>query len=65
MWVDIRCLVDQIARQANKEDGRKGRFKSQALLDERALLACMVYVDLNPARGGCGWSTLRDSLAIC
>ena len=50
---ELRCLNEPIARKANKEDKCTGRFwegrftyflfKSQALLDEAAVLTCMAF----------------------
>jgi len=51
----MKVLNENIARRANKEDECSGhfweaRYKSQALLDEKAALSAMTCVDLNPIR---------------
>jgi len=53
-WL-MKALCENIAKRANKEDKVtgafwEGRFKTQKLLDNEAILACSVYVDLNPVR---------------
>ena len=52
-----RCMNENIAKRANFEDqckGRfwEGRFKCQRIFDLNGVLACSVYIDLNPIRAG-------------
>ena len=49
----MKCLKEPLSRLANREDKCRGaffqgRYKSVAILDEEALLAVGVYIDLNP-----------------
>jgi len=67
----MKCLNEPIARQANKEDDCTGhfwesRYKSQALLTEKAVISAMAYVDLNPIRANMS-ETPEESLhtSIC
>ena len=51
----MKFLKQHIARRANAEEGVTGhffeqRFWSGALLDERAVMSAMLYIDLNPVR---------------
>jgi hypothetical protein len=61
----MRCVSEPIARMANREDectGRfwEGRFKAQPIMDEAGLLACSMYVDLNPVRAALAASPMES-----
>jgi hypothetical protein len=65
----MRNLNEFIPREANKEDDCtsrfwKGRFKSQALLDEAAVIACMAYVGLNPTRTKIANTSIQQRLKV-
>ncbi len=60
-WL-MSSISEYVARRANIEDGVtgrfwEGRFKSQILLGEKAVLSASTYVDLNPIR-----ANMADSL---
>ena len=53
-WM-MQLFNARVARRANAESGRKGhffegRFRSKRLLDEASIIACSLYVDMNPIR---------------
>jgi REP element-mobilizing transposase RayT len=55
-WL-MQIWCSYIGRRANRETEKTGRFfeerfKSVRLLDEAAVLACALYIDLNPIRAG-------------
>ena len=53
----MKMLDERIAKRANTEDGVtghfwQGRFGMRRICDDAALLACLIYVDLNLIRAG-------------
>lgn len=62
----MRILCQKIGTRANREDKEvgkffQGRFKAVKLLDNEAILACSVYVDLNPIRAAIAESIENSS----
>ncbi len=66
----VRCLAEPIARSVNRDDEvsarfLEGGFRAQPLLDETAIPACMLYVDLNSIRAGVSATTeSRDFTSV-
>ena len=61
----MRCFAQHISWRANREDDVTGhfwesRFCHEVITDQASLLACMIYVDLNPIRAGMA-NTLEES----
>ena len=48
----IRCRMERLANKQDEASGHfwEGRFKALDITDEAGLLACSMYVDLNPIR---------------
>jgi hypothetical protein len=58
----MRAWCEPIARKANREEGKtgrffEGRFKAQRIVDEAGLVACSVYIELNQVR-----ASMADSI---
>ncbi|MDA0657307.1 MAG: hypothetical protein O3C60_00565 [Planctomycetota bacterium] len=54
-----KTLLEPIAKEFNRRDGKKGhfvaeRFRCKRIDDDGALLACSIYIALNPFRAGLG-----------
>ena len=72
----MQALGRGYVRQFNRRHGRsgtlfEGRYRSGLIESERHLLACMVYIDLNPVRAGMAvrpedypWSSYRHHAGI-
>jgi len=62
----MKALCEPTVRLANRQDGAtghfwEGRFQALAITDEAGLLACSMYVDLNPIRAAMA-ATPKESL---
>jgi len=66
----MKCLNEHIARMANREDECKGhfwdgRFKCKRVEDNAGVLACSVYIDLNPIRAGIAKTPEESDFTSC